>query len=194
MIHVRDLVDRVNDSIRRAGEAGVVEPTAMAVATVGEHGRPSVRTLLLKHADEHGFVFYTNLESRKGGELARFPWASLCFWWAPLAEQVHIDGRVKPVSAAEADEYFASRPRESQIGAWGSRQSEALASREVLLERVAAAQKRYAGKDVPRPPYWSGFRLIPDRFEFWYAREGRLHERFEFRFENARWIERILSP
>lgn len=194
MIHVKDLVERVNDGIERARAAGVVEPTAMAVATVGEHGRPAVRTLLLKHADEHGFVFYTNLESRKGQELARFPWASLMFWWGPLAEQIHIDGRVKPVTAAEADEYFASRPRGSQIGAWGSKQSEVLASRQVLLDRVAEAERRFAGKEVPRPDHWSGFRLIPDRFEFWYGREDRLHERFEYRFEGTRWVERLLSP
>ncbi|HEU4365194.1 MAG TPA: pyridoxamine 5'-phosphate oxidase [Candidatus Krumholzibacteria bacterium] len=194
MIHISDLVDRVNDGIARARAAGVIEPTAMAVATVGEHGRPAVRTLLLKHADEHGFVFYTNLESRKGRELAHFPWASLCFWWAPLVEQIHIEGRVKPVTPAEADEYFASRPHGSQIGAWGSRQSEAMESRQVLLDRVAAAEERFAGKDVPRPPYWSGYRLIPDRFEFWYGREDRLHERIEFCFEETRWVERILSP
>ena len=194
MIHLTELVDRVNNAINRAGAAGVIEPTAMAVATVGEHGRPSVRTILLKHADEHGFVFYTNLESRKGRELERFPWASLCFWWAPLAEQIHVDGRVKPVSATEADEYFASRPRGSQIGAWASRQSDVLESRQVLLDRAAKAEKRFAGKDVPRPPYWSGYRLIPDRFEFWQGRDDRLHERTEFRFEDARWVERILSP
>lgn len=194
MIHISDLIARVNDGIQRAGAAGVIEPTAMAVATVGEHGRPAVRTLLLKHADEHGFVFYTNLESRKGQELARFPWASLCFWWGPLVEQIHIEGRVKPVTPAEADEYFASRPRGSQIGAWGSRQSETLASRQVLIDQVAAAEKRFEGKDVPRPEYWSGFRLIPDRFEFWYGRENRLHERIEYRFENTRWVERVLSP
>jgi pyridoxamine 5'-phosphate oxidase len=194
MIHIHDLVQRVNDGIERAAAAGVVEPTAMAIATVDEHGRPTLRTVLLKHADEHGFVFYTTLESRKGRDLARFPWASLCFWWAPLGEQIHVDGRVKPVAAAEADEYFATRPRGSQIGAWASRQSEAIESRQVLLDRVAQVEKRFEGKDVPRPPHWSGFRLIPDRFEFWYAREDRLHERFEYRFEDARWHERILSP
>ncbi len=194
MIHIQDLVQRVNEGIERARAAGVVEPTAMTVATVDEHGRPAARILLLKHADEHGFVFYTNLESRKGRHLARFPWASLCFWWAPLAEQIHVDGRVKPVNAAEADAYFASRPRGSQIGAWASKQSDALESRQVLLDRVAEAEARFAGQDVPRPPYWSGFRLIPDRFEFWYGREDRLHERFEYRFEDARWQERILCP
>jgi pyridoxamine 5'-phosphate oxidase len=194
MIHVAQLVDRVNDAIRRAGAAGVTEPTGMSLATVGEHGRPSVRTVLLKHADEHGFVFYTNLESRKGRELGRFPWATLCFWWAPLAEQIHVEGRVKPVTAAEADAYFASRARRSQLGAWGSRQSEVLASRQVLLDRVAEAEKRFAGQDVPRPPHWSGFRLIPDRFEFWRGHADRLHERVEYRFADAHWLEQILSP
>jgi pyridoxamine 5'-phosphate oxidase len=194
MIHLRDLVGRFNQAQARAAAAGVVEPAGMSLATVGEHGRPSVRTVLLKQADEHGFVFYTNLESRKGRELGRFPWASLCFWWPPIAEQVHVDGRVKPVTEAEADAYFATRPRGSQIGAWASRQSEVLPSRQALLDRAAEIDRRYAGRDIPRPPFWSGFRLIPDRFEFWYGREDRLHERIEYRFEDARWVERILSP
>ncbi len=194
MIHLKDIVDRFNEALDRATAAGVTEPTALSLATVGANGRPSVRTMLLKEANEHGFVFYTNLESRKGGDLKHSPWVSLCFWWAPIAEQIHVDGRVKPVTATEADAYFATRPRGSQIGAWASRQSEVLESRQVLLDRVAAAEKRFAGKDVPRPPYWSGFRLIPDRFEFWYGREDRLHERVEFRFEDTRWVERILSP
>jgi pyridoxamine 5'-phosphate oxidase len=194
MIHLIEIIRRFNDALARATATGMIEPTAMSLATVGETGRPSVRTVLLKHADEHGFVFYTNTQSRKGRELAHSPWAALCFWWAPLGEQVHIEGRVKPVTAEEADEYFASRPRGSQIGAWGSRQSEVIASRQVLLDRVAEVEARYADKDVPRPEYWSGYRLIPDRFEFWYARESRLHERAEYRFVDARWVERILSP
>ncbi len=194
MIHVQELVDRVNAAIERARAAGVVEPTAMSIATVGEHGRPSSRTVLLKHADEHGFVFYTNLNSRKGRELKRFPWAALLFWWGPLSEQIHVEGRVKPVTPAEADEYFATRPHGSQIGAWGSRQSEVIATRQVLLDRVAEAAERFKDRDVERPPHWSGYRLVPDRFEFWYGREDRLHERFEYRFENTRWVERILSP
>ncbi len=194
MIHVQELVDRVNAAIERARAAGVVEPTAMSIATVGEHGRPSSRTVLLKHADEHGFVFYTNLNSRKGRELKRFPWAALLFWWGPLSEQIHVEGRVRPVTPAEADEYFATRPHGSQIGAWGSRQSEVIATRQVLLDRVAEAAERFKDRDVERPPHWSGYRLVPDRFEFWYGREDRLHERFEYRFENTRWVERILSP
>ncbi|HEX5132480.1 MAG TPA: pyridoxamine 5'-phosphate oxidase [Candidatus Krumholzibacteria bacterium] len=194
MIHLKEIIDRFDDALARATASGMIEPTAMALATVGDTGRPSSRVVLLKHADEHGFVFYTNTRSRKGRELAHHPWAALCFWWAAIGEQVHIEGRVKPVTPEEADEYFASRPRGSQIGAWGSHQSDVIASRQVLLDRVAEVEARYAGQAVPRPAHWSGYRLIPDRFEFWYARENRLHERIEFRFENAHWVERTLSP
>ncbi len=194
MIHVKDLVDRFNVQLERAREAGIPEPTAMSLATVGIDGRPAVRMMLLKHADEHGFVFYTNLDSRKGRELAHFGWASLCFWWAAITEQIRVDGRVKPVEEDEADAYFASRPRGSQIGAWASRQSEPLASRQELLDRVAEVERRYADRPVPRPGRWSGFRLIPDRIEFWSGRPDRLHERVEFRLEGGRWTERILSP
>jgi pyridoxamine 5'-phosphate oxidase len=194
MIHISSLIERFNDQVARAAAAGVVEPTAAAVATVGADGRPSVRVLLLKHADEHGFVFYTNMESRKGRELARFPWSTACFWWGRIGEQVRIEGRVKPVTPAEADEYFASRPRGSQVGAWASRQSDVLGSRQELLDRVTDVERQYEGVEIPRPPHWSGFRIIPDRFEFWFARENRLHERLEYRLEEGRWTERLLSP
>jgi pyridoxamine 5'-phosphate oxidase len=147
----------------------------------------------LKEADERGFVIYTNIESRKGRELVMNPWAALCFWWGPISTQVRVEGRVALVSPEEADAYFAIRPRSKQISAWASRQSEAVSSRQELLDRVAQLEQQYRGR-VPRPPHWTGVRVVPDRIEFWYGHEDRLHERFEFRLERGRWIERILSP
>jgi len=153
------------------------DPNGMALATATADGRPSVRMVLLKGADARGFVFYTNLESRKGEELAANPQAALLFHWKSLRRQVRIDGSVAPVSAAEADAYFASRPRESQIGAWASAQSRPMDGRFELEKRVAATAARYAIGKVPRPPHWSGFRLRPVRIEFWRDRPFRLHER-----------------
>jgi pyridoxamine 5'-phosphate oxidase len=194
MIHLKDILHRFDDALQRARDSGVVEPTAMSLATVDATGRPSLRVVLLKHADEHGLVFYTNLQSRKGHELAGNPWAALCFWWGGLGEQIRIEGRTRAVPEAEADAYFASRDRGSQIGAWASHQTSPLPSRDALLERVAETRRRFEGREIPRPPHWSGYRLIPDRFEFWYARDDRLHERLEYRFEDTRWEMRILSP
>jgi pyridoxamine 5'-phosphate oxidase len=194
VIALRELIDRFNREMDRAMTAGVYEPTALSMATVGPGGRPTVRMVLLKEADERGFVVYTNLDSRKGGDLAVNPWAALCFWWAPSATQVRIEGKVELVTPAEADAYFASRPRAKQVGAWASKQSAPLASRQVLLDRVTAIDAEYKDRTIPRPPYWTGVRLIPDRFEFWYGHEDRLHERFDYRLERGVWIEKILSP
>lgn len=192
MTTTRQLVDRFNAEMKRAAQAGVFEPTAASLATTA--GRPSVRMVLLKEADERGFVVYTNLESRKGRELAANPWAALCFWWGPLATQVRVEGGIEVVSAAEADAYFAIRPRAKQVGAWASHQSSPLASRRELLDRVAEIEARYGEGTIPRPPDWTGIRVVPDRIEFWYGKENRLHERFEYRLERGVWIERILSP
>jgi pyridoxamine 5'-phosphate oxidase len=194
MIDLPQLVARFNDHLAFAAREGVFEPTAFSLATVGPDGRPSVRIVLLKSADERGFVFYTNTRSRKGRELAASGRAALVFWWGPILRQVRIEGTVEPVSAGEADAYFASRTRGSQVGAWASNQSSVIPSREALLAAARDVEAQYAGAPVPRPPHWSGFRVKPDVMEFWYGREDRLHERFEYRQEGNGWVERILSP
>jgi pyridoxamine 5'-phosphate oxidase len=188
------MVRRFREGFDRAVEAGIPEPTAMTLATVdGEH-RPAARTVLLKDMDEQGFVFYTNLGSRKGRHLAGNPNVSLVFWWRENEEQVLIDGRVEPVSAEEADAYFASRPRGSQIGAWASKQSRPMESREAFLARISELEERFEGREVPRPDHWSGFRVKPRRVEFWYGREFRLHERVCFDLVDGRWQESLLYP
>jgi pyridoxamine 5'-phosphate oxidase len=165
------------ETARAYDRARIPEPTAFTLATVGADGRPSARVLLLKGVDAHGFVFYTNYESRKGTELLATPFAALCFHWAHLEAQVRVEGAVTPVSAGEADAYFASRPRLSQIGAWASRQSRPLENYAELEERVRRYEAEFAGRDVPRPPHWSGFCLVPDRIEFWKNMPSRLHHR-----------------
>ncbi len=162
-----------------AGAAGEPDPTAMAVATTTLDGRPSLRMVLLKAHDERGFVFYTHLDGRKGLELQANPHAALLFFWPRVrnAVQVRIEGAVELVGDAQADAYFASRPRDSQIGAWVSRQSQPLADRGEFEERFDQAQAEFAGREVPRPPRWTGFRVRPERFEFWYGAEYRLHRR-----------------
>ncbi len=170
------------------------DPTAMALATADATGRPSVRMVLLKDFDERGFVFYTNLESPKARQLAANPRAALCFHWAKLERQVRIDGTVVPVADDEADVYFASRPRLSQLGAWASRQSQPMAGRFELEQAVAAVGLRYAMGSVPRPPHWSGFRLVPDEIEFWHQRPFRHHDRQRFTRENGQWRHTWLFP
>jgi pyridoxamine 5'-phosphate oxidase len=170
------------------------EPTAMTLATVGADGQPSARLVLLKAVDERGFVFYTNLRSRKGRDLAVNPRAALTVHWQPLDVQVRVEGTVEQVSDREADEYFATRERGSQIGAWASDQSETLARDADLDARVAEVERRFAGRDVPRPPHWSGYRVIPARVEFWRNRPSRLHERRLFERDGGEWRERLLFP
>lgn len=172
------------------------EPTAMTVATVGRGGQPSARTVLLKAFDAQGFVFYTNFDSRKGRQLAAQPFAALLFHWKHVREgvQVKIEGTVEPVSMAEADAYFASRPRGSQIGAWASMQSQPLDSRETFETRIAEFEREYEGRDVPRPPHWSGFRVVPERIEFWYGAQFRLHERQLYQRLQGVWHRRMLYP
>lgn len=155
----------------------IAEPTAMSLATATPQAAPSVRIVLLKEADERGFVFYTNAEGRKGRELAANAQAALCFYWMPLMRQVRVEGRVVDVSREESDEYFAHRHRESQIGAWASLQSRLLDRRETLERRIVDTTEKFAGQTIPRPDYWHGYRLIPSRIEFWAERPFRLHDR-----------------
>lgn len=176
----------------RAGEPN--DPEAMALATVDAAGHPSIRMVLLKGHGPAGFTFYTNFDSRKGEELAANPNAALLFHWKSLRRQVRIEGPVEPVPDAEADAYFATRGRDSQIGAWASDQSRPLASRGEFEARCDAMRARFDGQDVPRPERWGGFRLVPDRIEFWSDRPHRLHERRLFTRAGGDWIEGLLYP
>ena len=180
-----------------AQAAGEPDPTAMALATANAEGRPSLRMVLLKSRGPEGFVFFTHVGGRKGRELAANPRASLLFFWPRVrnAVQVRIEGMVEQVADAEADAYFASRPRASQLGAWASRQSETLPDRATFDARYAEAEARFAGSAVPRPPGWSGFRVVPDAVEFWYGAQFRLHERWLYqRDADGRWSSRMLYP
>lgn len=182
------------DLFERAASAEEGDPTAVALATADPQGRPSVRIVLLKGVDARGFVFYTNLASRKARELAVNPAAALCFHWPALAAQVRAEGNVEAVTAEEADLYFSTRPRGSQIAAWASRQSEELSSRDRLVERYEALERRFAGGPVPRPPFWSGYRLIAQRIEFWRGMENRLHHRTLYVRDGTGWTARQLYP
>jgi pyridoxamine 5'-phosphate oxidase len=182
------------DQARAIDKKILPEPTAFSLATADEQGRPSVRIVLLKDVDEHGFVFYTNYESRKGRELLATRRAALCFHWMPLEVQVRVEGGVTTVTDEEADAYFASRPRGSQIGAWASTQSRTLARRADLEARVKQYEREYEGKSVVRPKHWSGFRVAPDRIEFWKGMPSRLHEREVFHREGTSWRLEMLFP
>jgi pyridoxamine 5'-phosphate oxidase len=178
-----------------AAAAGLPEPNAMVVATAGRSGHPSARTVLLKEYDASGFVFFTNYESRKGTELAENPYASLVFPWFPMQRQVLVGGAVEQVSRAETEEYFASRPRGSQLGAWASPQSRVLPDRAAVEAHLAAAIERFGDRPVPAPPHWGGFRVVPETVEFWQGRSSRLHDRLRYRKSGERgWIVERLAP
>lgn len=174
--------------------AAIAEPTAMTLATATKDGTPSARIVLLKHHDAKGFVFYTNLNSRKSEELKSNPKASLCFYWMPLDRQVRIEGTVTPVDDKEADAYFASRDRGSQVGAWASRQSQLLPARDELVKRITNVEADYAGKAIPRPTHWSGWRLLPQVIEFWQQGESRLHQRDLYTRHGDGWNHTFLYP
>jgi pyridoxamine 5'-phosphate oxidase len=172
-----DPIAEFNTALAKVREQETVDVTACTLATADAGGRPSARTVLLKGADERGFVFHTNYESRKAHQLAENPWAALCFYWTSLGQQVRVEGPAGRVSAEESDAYFATRPRASQIGAWASRQSQPLSSRGHLVAQVALYEARFAGRPVPRPDFWGGYRILPERIEFWWNRLHRLHDR-----------------
>lgn len=180
--------------LEAARQTGMVDPNAMCLATVRDDGMPSSRMVLLKERDARGFVFYTNLTSAKGQQLAAHPKAALCFFWRELGRQIRIEGEVEQVDNATADAYFAVRPRGSQVGAWASHQSEPLASRAELIARTEAVEAQYADTEVPRPAHWSGFRVVPTRVEFWQAGEFRLHDRFVFEPGARGWEATRLNP
>jgi len=173
--------------------AGVPEPTAMTVATVGADGRPSTRVVLLKSADPSGLVFYTNYHSRKAREMAEHPWVAAQFHWVEAERVVRVEGRVEKVSSQESDEYFAQRPLDSRIGAWASPQSEVIANRAVLVANAAKAAATM-GLNPPRPDHWGGFRIVPDMWEFWQGRVSRLHDRVRYRLDGETWVKERLAP
>jgi pyridoxamine 5'-phosphate oxidase len=173
--------------------AGIAEPTAMTLATVSAGGRPAARIVLLRQWDARGFVFFTNYESRKGADLTRHPSAALVFWWGALERQIRIEGTVERVLEVESDAYFARRPRGHRLAAWASRQSAVVSSREVLERAVTEADARFPD-DVSRPPFWGGYRVVPDRFEFWQGRPHRVHARIAYERTTGGWTLARLSP
>ena len=177
-----------------AASCGLKEPTSMTLATASAEGRPSIRTVLLKSFGPDGFVFYTNLESRKGRDLTANPRVALCFYWGPLEKQVIVEGTVTRATSAEADEYWASRPRDSQIGGWASIQSRPMANRAEFLARIETVKAQYEGKTIPRPAHWVGNRVTPLRLEFWKGMPYRLHERTLYENADGRWTKTLLYP
>ena len=179
----------------KAEKSEINDPNAVAVATSSKNNQPNVRMVLLKGLSDKGFVFYTNFNSKKGSELKENQKASMCFHWKSLRRQVRVIGKVEEVSAKEADEYFYSRPYKNRIGAWASSQSKILDKRETFLKNIKEFEKKYPDqKNVPRPPHWSGWRLLPEEIEFWLDGDGRIHERLNYRKNNNRWDRELLYP
>jgi pyridoxamine 5'-phosphate oxidase len=188
-----DPIDQFRHWFDQALKSQLPEPNAMTLATVGADGRPSTRVVLVKGFDADGIVWYTNYASRKGRELAQQPFAALQFHWVELERVVRIEGRVEKTTDAESDAYYATRPLDSRLGAWASPQSEVIASRALLVAGAAKAAARFA-LHPPRPPHWGGYRLRPDRWEFWQGRRSRLHDRLSYRLVDARWVRERLAP
>lgn len=189
-----DALRRFSDLMLQARQTSAREPTAVALATADAGGRPSARMVLLRGVDARGFVFFTNANSRKGTELAANPHAELCFYWEQLDQQVRVGGRVEDVSDEESDEYWNRRPRASRIAAWASSQSETLEDGRTLERRFDEFDRRYPGEDVPRPAHWHGYRVVPERIEFWEKRPSRLHHRELYERAGDRWTVRRLYP
>lgn len=191
----QDPVQQFRDWLAHAIERGVPEANGVALATADAQGRPSVRMVLLKEVDARGFVFFTNYLSRKARELEENPRAAMAFWWQSLHRQVRVEGRVERVSAEESDAYFGTRPPGARLGAWASVQSQPIASRAELEQRVAEVEQRFAGQEIPRPEFWGGFRLVPETIEFWQGRQDRLHDRVRFaRTDAGTWVPERLMP
>ena len=189
-----DPIRQFDSWLAAARSAGIPNAEAMALATADADGAPSARFVLLKGVDEAGFVFYTNLESRKAVELGENPRAALAFYWADLGRQVRVEGRVEAASPEEAQTYFSTRPRQSRISAWASPQSRVIPSREVLEERVSELEAQFPGDSIPLPEFWGGFRLVPETVEFWEHRESRLHDRLRYRRTGNAWTIERLAP
>ena len=189
-----DPTERFQEWFREAEQAGVEVPEAMTLATAGADGAPSARMVLLKGADDEGFVFYSGYVSRKAGELEQNPRAALVFYWRPLGKQVRVEGTVELVPEGESAAYFATRPRGSQLAAWASHQSRPLESREELERRYQELEREYEGREVPLPPDWGGYRLRPDAIEFWEHRESRLHDRIRYTRAREGWRHELLAP
>lgn len=189
-----EAINAFREKHAQTSELGVREPAAMSLATVDSNGQPSIRTVLLRGIDERGFVFFTNSQSRKGEQMAGNSQVALTFYWDAWAEQVHVEGRVEVIPDSESDQYWKTRARLSQIGAWASDQSRPLSGREEFMASVAEIEKRFEGKDVRRPPHWFGYRVVPRRIELWSGREGRLHERYVYESSGDAWTKQLLYP
>lgn len=190
-----DPFQQLNDSVATAAGKGLKDANAMALATASRDGKPSVRIVLYKGIVRGGLSFYTNYQGRKGRELLENPYASVCFYWPTLDQQVRVEGRVAPLTREESEAYFRTRHRLSQLGAWASDQSQEIPNLEALQKKVEAFDEQFRDQEVPCPPHWGGFHLVPDRFEFWFGREGRLHERYCYEKADAGLWRRVMrSP
>jgi pyridoxamine 5'-phosphate oxidase len=190
-----DPVQQLQRWLDEAAAARLLEPGAMTLATARRDGTPSARIVLLKGLDEHGMVFFTDTRSRKGEDLAVNPQAALCFWWGELERQVRVSGGVQPISDADSDAYYRTRPEGSRISAWASYQSQVVPNRGILEAQWAEASQRFGGSEIPRPPYWGGYRVTPGEYEFWQGRPNRLHDRLRYRRNaSGHWVIERLSP